>query len=636
MKHLLFAALLLSLFVFCFSTCFHSADEPEVEHLPYISLLDTTVKYVGMEKCITCHNNVYQTFHKTGMGLSWDVATPQRSKAQFSRHTVVYDTASGYYYHPFWKNDSLFITEYRLHQNDTIYKRTEYISYIVGSGHHTNSHIWESNSYLYQAPITYYTQKGVWDLAPGFEGGFNSRWNRIISTECMNCHNMYSTQNGLSENRFTAVKKGIECERCHGPGSKHVEDKLNGIIVDTSKQIDYSIVNPKKLPIALQTELCQRCHMQGITVLNEGKTYYDFKPGMYLNEIMQVFMPRYKNKDAKFIMASHADRMKQSKCYTSGSLTCITCHNPHISVKESPSILFNNTCKKCHQSANMCTASMDSRNKANDNCISCHMPATETLDIPHVNIHDHKIGIHKDTPKDTSQEFSYLECMTQTHASHQVMAEGYLMMYEAFVQKNFLLDSAFYHLSKTKDQKSKRTISSWIQYHFWKQQYDEILKLAQSLKPEDCSAWTAYRIGEAFYQKANYNEALRYFDRSVTLKKEELDFLNKKGKTLVMLQRPEEAKNIFEEIIYLQPKYENAYTNLSYVHLLMNNVTYALELANRALALNPLSEEAMLNKVAALITLNRKAEAIHVLNTLLLQNPGNTKARLALQQLLKS
>src|SRR5207244_3066802 len=145
-------------------------------------------------------------------------------------------------------------------------------------------------------------------------------------------------------NKFITVKTGIECERCHGPGETHVNEKTRGILVDTSKYIDYSIVNPKKLQRDVQVELCQRCHLQGISVLNDGKTFFDFKPGQPLNTVMNVFMPRYKGGQEKFIMASHADRMKQSKCYLNSNMTCLTCHNPHISVKFTPENHFNDAC----------------------------------------------------------------------------------------------------------------------------------------------------------------------------------------------------------------------------------------------------------------------------------------------------
>lgn len=73
-------------------------------------------------------------------------------------------------------------------------KRVEKISYIVGSGQHTNSHLIDINGYLHQAPITFYTQKGQWDLAPGFEKGQNTRFERKIEMECITCHNGYPEQ----------------------------------------------------------------------------------------------------------------------------------------------------------------------------------------------------------------------------------------------------------------------------------------------------------------------------------------------------------------------------------------------------------------------------------------------------------
>ena len=91
-----------------------------------------------------------------------------------------------------------------------------------------------------------------------------------------------------SMNRFSKMPTGIQCERCHGPGKLHVEEKLAGIVVDTAKRADYSIVNPRRLPRDLQMDLCQRCHLQGVAVLNEGKTFFDFKPGMRLSEVLNV------------------------------------------------------------------------------------------------------------------------------------------------------------------------------------------------------------------------------------------------------------------------------------------------------------------------------------------------------------
>ena len=155
--------------------------------------LSADVKYVGMIKCRQCHYDKYETFIETGMGKSFDVATKTKSYAKFDKHSVIYDKFSDFYYHPFWAGDpgdsigagTMKIMEFRLEGKDTIHKRIETVNYIIGSGQHTNSHIMSTNGYLHQMPITFYTQKGKWDLAPGFDKGNNARFSRPIELECM-------------------------------------------------------------------------------------------------------------------------------------------------------------------------------------------------------------------------------------------------------------------------------------------------------------------------------------------------------------------------------------------------------------------------------------------------------------------
>ncbi len=533
-RNLLFASIFvvsILLFVFCESPPSNRGERSNREttqaissDLPYRNLHDT-VKYVGMQVCQSCHQEIYETFIKTGMGQSFDYATPSKSAAEFGDHVVLYDSINNFYYKPFWKQDSLYIKEFRLEREngDTVYQRNQYVKYIVGSGQHTNSHIFDDNGYLYQAPITFYAQKGIWDLAPGFEGGFSARFNRMIGLECMTCHNSIPNFVKGSENKYLKVPKGISCERCHGPGELHVKEKLANEIVDTSKYIDYSIVNPKRLPRPLQLNLCKRCHLQGVAVLKDGQNFDDFKPSMYVHEVMDVFLPEYDGNETKFIMASHAHRMEKSECFKKSDMTCLTCHNPHISVKYTAQETFNNACINCHQSEAqavtlegekgekqlVCSLPKAQRiAKNNNDCSSCHMPISGSIDIPHVTIHDHYI--RKPIPeseKNKIENFIGLQAATDGSVDDFTRAKAYLHFYESYAPNPPMLDSATHYLAKSNERHPLKILEVKVHLAYLQEDFAAVLDASSKLSLSKIKdGWTAYRIGEAFLQQEQYEK----------------------------------------------------------------------------------------------------------------------------------
>ncbi len=615
--------------------CNRPAERTLTEQDKYLNLHDT-VDYVGMQTCRSCHSNVYDTYIHTGMGQSFDYATKEKSAAQFDQHAIVYDPDSDFYYKPFWKDSTLFIKEFRLENGDTVHSRTERISYVIGSGQHTNSHLINENGYVYQAPITFYTQDGKWDMAPGFENGANSRFSRIIATECMTCHNHLPEHVAGSENKYKAVPRGIECERCHGPGELHVKEKMAGNIVDTSKYVDYTIVNPVNLPVELEVDICQRCHLQGTAVLNDDKTFFDFRPGMQLRDVMNVFLPRYTNAHDKFIMASQADRMRLSKCFTVGKVSCTACHNPHHSVETTAIETYNNTCIGCHQNAEqaICTAPETERVAQENNCVNCHMPKSGSIDIPHVRITDHYIGKPiEEQEKNEIAEFIGLECLTKENPSPLDMSRGYIALYEKFVPERQMLDSAGFYLTQVTD-KNEAYFKTAIHYHFAKEQYNSIMGLADTKEPNSQKdAWTAYRIGEAYAKLGNVDRSLGFYQKAVDLHPYNLDFNNKLGTAYLQKQKITEAKAVFEFILNENKKQVPALNNLGYIYLLEGKGEQANNYFEKALALDPDYELAMLNKVAYLVVKKEYKAVKKILNRVLKKNPDNAKARQMLEQL---
>lgn len=616
-----------------------SADQPTS---PWLNVYDTAAHYVGMNTCRGCHEEVYKTFIQTGMGQSFAPASRLKSAADFSpAHALVYDSALDYYYKPYWQHDSLYIMEYRTEAGDTVHKRTQRIDYIVGSGQHTNSHIFGINGYLYQAPITFYTQKHRWDLAPGFEKGGSSRFSRMIQLECMSCHNGYPQFDPGSENKFTRVPDGIDCERCHGPGSLHVQDKMAGKIVDTSKTPDYTIVNPRRLSTELQNNVCQRCHLQGIAVVNDGKTFFDYRPGMKLSEVMNVFMPQYEGAQDKMIMASHVERMKKSDCFIqSGKMSCINCHNPHVSVKFTPRSQYINACQSCHgtgQGQHQCTESAAKRATGNNDCVTCHMPHNSSIDIPHVAVTDHYI---RRRPLDDAQKkditaFLGMQCFNNDHPDDVTKARGFMEFYERYVQSPGLLDSALRHLGYQAEYEAKEKQNrDYIRAYFLQKGYNKVIEYASALQPDAVTdAWTAYRCGESYFQQGDAAKALPWYARAVALWPSSLDFLNKYGTCLLVLGKMPDALAVFNNIIKANPDHTSASTNLGYIHMQQGNATMAYDFMLHARHLDPDYEQNLINLAIWLHTNKRDTEAQQCLVHLISKHPQNQQARAMLADL---
>lgn len=572
------------------------------DKLPFWAHGDS-LHYVGIETCKSCHADIYETYIQTGMGQSYEHAHPGKSKANFHNHPPVYDDINNLYYTARWKDEALFVIEYRLDKNkDTIHKLEQKVDDIIGSGQHTNSHIFAINNHYYQAPITWYVQSDKADLPPGYEDGANSRFSRIIGLECMSCHNAMPTEFVLgSENKFKSVPQGIDCERCHGPGSAHVAKIGRGDITDTSQYADYSIVNPARLTAQLRFELCSRCHLQGNAVLQEGKSFFDFIPGMHLKEVMDVYAPRYEGDSSSFIMASHVDRFKMSKCYQSApeEYVCTSCHNPHKSVKITGSEVFNNTCKDCHgQSGDVCSEDAGKRKAVNNNCVECHMPSSGSSDIPHVFVHDHYVRKdYSDTisKNKSNKVFAGLVAINNPNPDLRSRINAYLQQFERFDNWSFLLDSAFVLLRSA----GKDTFPhEWIQYHHLLNNHRAVAEYHQShfynavneLNEQDFSnrdAWTAYRIAEAYNQLQQMDPAHIFIHKAVTLAPHHPDFLQKAAIIDIKLRRFESAGVLYQRLIELQPLDPVVWNNFGYLYQLQGQSQSAINAYSKAIDVDP-------------------------------------------------
>ena len=595
-------------------------SQPETD----FDLAGADAEYVGLDACASCHPTQASTFVESQMGRSWELATPANSAANFNDPEPVYDAHNDLYYQAMREDSVLYVMEYRLSGADTVHKRIEKIEYIVGSGHHTNSHIMDVNGYLYQMPLTWYVQEGRWDLPPGFYGPNNTRFDRPIPLKCMTCHNAMPSYVEGSENKYDFVPDGINCERCHGPGSEHIESVRSG------GDIAGSIINPAKLPIDRQFDICQGCHLQGASVNKANLTFADFRPGQALSDIENVFWPRYADSVRQFVMASHPDRLRQSACFqASENLTCITCHDPHVRIEAMGENHYRNVCQDCHTGSSLPECPTPEAASGAD-CTTCHMPVSGSQDIPHVTITDHFIrSPGSDTSvmgsPDEAARLVRLASLLDPDPSLTEVAEGYLTYYETVTNHPGFLDSALVNLTRAQARGANVT-KQMIRTYFLQQAFEEVIKLAQPPEVMD-DAWTAYRIGESYLNVGRPYDAAMYLNEAVRMAPEHLRFMLRLASAHSQNGQQQNAIDLFTEALAANPKLTDAYNDRGFAYVLMGDAERAEEDFKTAIGLDPDSDKALANIASLYFNTGRKDEARPYVRRLLDIDSANLQFR---------
>lgn len=571
------------------------------QHAEQYLSLDPNNHYTGMASCQSCHQRIYDSYIETGMGRS--LYLPEKGKVieQFGPEYIVYDSLQDFYYQAVWKGEEMQIREFRLDNGDTSYVREEKVDYVIGSGNQTRSYLLERNGYLYEHPITWYVLRQIWDLSPGYDVN-NSRFGREIGVECLACHTGKIDYIASSKNRFHEIALGIDCEKCHGPGEAHIRLIENGQLIDVGEEIDYSIVNPSKLPIDKQFDVCQQCHLQGVNVMADGTSVLDFRPAMNLGETMDVFVEERGDSEA-FGIASHAERLQASRCFiaSQGNLTCTTCHDPHKSIHKTDPMVFSKQCQQCHQSGKevLCAASESDQARMQGDCISCHMPQGGTSDIPHVSFHDHKIRIvqARDSASVTEiADYLQLRCVTDSSPSNEIQGVAWLVYFERQEANPSYLQKAHTLLEREKSYEAAKLA-------YYQGKLDEAFSVVQEVlatKPEHDLA--RFLEGEILESQQKYALAFGSFDALYQAQPENIEAGLKAAVNLLRskqgdLQVLGEAQQRFERLLESKPFDHRILTNLGFVALNQRNAPQAERYLVQALSYEPDDRQALENMI---------------------------------------
>jgi len=366
-------------------------------------------------------------------------------------------------------------------------------------------------------------------------------------------------------------------------------------------------------------------------------------------------------------MASHAERLKMSRCFVDSkaaaervvglrpyeqALTCVTCHNPHVSVRVTGKDVFNAACRKCHapsgqepdpRPASDCSASRKERQAAGDNCVSCHMPKNSTIDIPHVITTDHYIRKPVPTAQvNAIREFIRLACINDDEPGPRARARAYLAYYEKFDHRRAFLDSAKGYLPDQTVTAIDTNFDDLVHWAYLAEKYDVVLNYMNKIPDRrkgiashaNEDAWTAYRIGESAMQRSDQQLALSYFRQAVELAPFVPEFRNKLAAQQVETGDIEAARENLRFILSENPENVQALIKMGFLQMNADRPPLgALERYERALALDPDNEQALLNKAGTLVVLQRLPEARACVESVLKRNPEQLKARRMMQAL---
>ncbi len=393
-------------FLLCIAA-FHIVHTAQSQGSPPLNA-DPSVKYIGSQACVACHPNQHKSYLATSHSKTMERVDPSKETTTGSfRHAL-----SGNDYEVFLRGDQLFHREIIRGSNDEVLATTENpILYTMGSGSHGKSYVYRKGEFFGQSPLSWYVESKKWAMSPGYDLPNHPGFSRKLSSECFFCHVGSIDRKEGNPNDFTILEETVGCERCHGPGELHAK-KYRNRKPATSPQIelanstedtpDNTIVNPARLNRDLSEAICQQCHLQAAgKALRAGKDEWDFRPGTPLTDIRLDY--QYRLGDDKMKIVGHVEQLHQSKCYQqAGTLTCITCHNPHDTPsRENMVAHYRSICLDCHDN-DACGEPLPKRvSTAQNDCAKCHMPKLDT-EIPHTAFHHHRIGIH-DTASGTPE-----------------------------------------------------------------------------------------------------------------------------------------------------------------------------------------------------------------------------------------
>lgn len=529
--------------------------------------------FVGSEKCGTCHTEHYRQQRDHPMALTGRVVTPENAGLWFSDERLGKAVA--------WRAAD--VPRYRTTAEGVVLEstgRSVRVGAVFGSGARGFTPIGAGDGRtLRELRLSFSSAHDSWLMTPGSERDRDPLGEPDSveqSGECLGCHSTtLAWKNDVLD--FGESELGIQCERCHGPGSAHLESVQSGNPT--------AIFNPGALRADGQVEFCGQCHRQP----------FDIDP---LNVM---------SRDPS--MARHAGAgLMLSECFRrspkDSTITCLDCHDPHTRVASADRVRAS--CLRCHASPEK-----DHRSIAigtTSDCVPCHMPV-ETGGLYGLGFTDHWIR-RPDSPLpiDSFEREEYLEYLEK---SYRVATQADL----------------------GPERKAKLGVAL-AEVSFARGNYETSVRTLEEALSFSPSYPQRLRAASLFRQLGRIPEAVEVLEQAIASEPASTEALCQQGELLHQQGRMDQAASRYRKALELDPDSAAAHNGLGSVLGSQGKLEEALPHFRSALGVSPHFPEAHQNLGLALQKLGKLDEARREFEAALLARPDWPAAQNALARIL--
>jgi predicted CXXCH cytochrome family protein len=553
----------------------------------------------------------------------------------YDRNNQFVHALSGRRYQMLRRDGRFFQRRYELDEHGAEVNAFEQeVTYAIGSGNHARTYLHRTESgELTELPITWYTQENRWGMSPGYDNAAPQDFTRLADASCLFCHDGYPAGGG-------ALAEGIDCQRCHGPGSRHLELASGGKAEKAA--IQAAVVNPARLSPELQMDVCMQCHLETTSaelpqmIRRFDREPFSFRPGEPLGAYAVHFdHPPGAGFEDKFEIVNQAYRLRQSACFrkSQGRLACTTCHDPHNAPRGEAAVAwYRARCVTCHSTSH---ADMGT------DCASCQMPRRRTEDAVHVVMTDHLIQ-RKPPQRDPARMLA--ERTSQYRGPLAVYYPERLPDHERDLYLGAALITGWADRRRgiamlepiVKSGAPAKAIAVLGEGYLAEGSAEQAIEMFRLAAGKDAAlAKARYNLGQALEAAGKLPEARPEYEQAIRMRVPFpeaqyalANLLVKTGDSAAAIQR-------YQEAIRARPVYDEAHSNLANVYADLGRFDEARAELEQALRINPAFPEAHNNLARALAAQKRIPEALEHARRAVALNAGYAEARVNLGRLLQ-